>query len=121
MSQICCHSLPVLWKRVHVYINTWFICLTVEGAHQHGVKGWAVLEARSKCKVEVCKKALLQSREFLRGMSESVLDVAEMDVLTVSTVNSNLLTEPPAGIVLEEYMYYKLLLGERFGPFCYGL
>ncbi|XP_014675681.1 PREDICTED: LOW QUALITY PROTEIN: probable E3 ubiquitin-protein ligase HECTD4 [Priapulus caudatus] len=82
------------------------------GAHKRGIKGCAVLEVRSKCKVESCKRALLGSREFLAGISDDMLDVAEMEVLTVATVTANLLTEPPAGVVLEEYLYYKLMLGE---------
>ena len=76
------------------------------------IKGFAVIELRSRTKVEAVKKALLRSKTVIDGMTldpDNPGDIPE-EMMSVSLVNQSLITEPQnnANTVLEDYLLSKL-------------
>ncbi|XP_030847057.1 probable E3 ubiquitin-protein ligase HECTD4 [Strongylocentrotus purpuratus] len=80
------------------------------------VQGYAVIEVRSKAKVEDIEHALLNSRildESLPFDNDSMMSVTGEDVLTIATVTPSLLTEPSEMEALVGYLRHKLLPREH--------
>ncbi|XP_041456057.1 probable E3 ubiquitin-protein ligase HECTD4 isoform X4 [Lytechinus variegatus] len=76
------------------------------------VQGYAVIEVRSKAKVEDIEHALLNSRileDSLPFDNDSMMSVTGEDVLTIATVTPSLLTEPSEMEALVGYLKHKLL------------
>ena len=76
------------------------------------LKGYAVIELRSKCKFENAKKALTKSKMLVSGPNfdpGELVDVPD-EMLSLSAVNQNLfLEEESANEALESYLYHKLV------------
>ena len=80
------------------------------------VRGYAILEARSKAKVEDIEHALLNSRileESLPFDASSMMSVTGEDLLTIATVTPSLLTEPSEMEALVGYLRHKLISQEN--------
>ena len=71
------------------------------------IKGYAVLEIRTKAKMENAKKALYKNKTFLEELSLSPEEISD-DILTISTVNHQLLAEPQGNEAVESYLLDKL-------------
>ncbi|XP_071497133.1 probable E3 ubiquitin-protein ligase HECTD4 [Diadema antillarum] len=83
---------------------------------KHFVQGYAVLEVRSKAKVEDVEHALLNSRildESVAFDNGSMMSVTGEDLLTIATVTPSLLTEPSEMEALVGYLRHKLLRQEN--------
>ncbi|XP_066272380.1 LOW QUALITY PROTEIN: probable E3 ubiquitin-protein ligase HECTD4 [Branchiostoma lanceolatum] len=76
------------------------------------IKGYAVVEIRSKSKMDDVRSALLSSRAIVGVVSydtEELIDVTTEDMLSVSPVNLNLLSDPQGGPALGDYLKSKVL------------
>lgn len=77
------------------------------------IKGYAVIQIRSRTKVEFVKKALFRSKAVIDGMTldpENPGDIPE-EMMSVALVNQSLITEPQnkANAALEDFLYQKLV------------
>ncbi|XP_077866440.1 putative E3 ubiquitin-protein ligase HECTD4 [Saccoglossus kowalevskii] len=78
----------------------------------HCVKGVAVIEVRSKTKLDAVKTALLSKSPIGLYWSygdEDMVDIPSESVLSLSTVNQSLLSEPHGEDALEAYLEQKLV------------
>lgn len=74
-------------------------------------KGYAVIELCSKTKIDVVRKALLKSKNFLEGLNldpNEPVDIPE-EMLSINTVNQNLFAEDQGNLSLENYLRDKLM------------
>ncbi|XP_035690107.1 probable E3 ubiquitin-protein ligase HECTD4, partial [Branchiostoma floridae] len=76
------------------------------------IKGYAVVEIRSKSKMDDVRSALLSSRAIVGVVTydtEELIDVTTEDMLSVSPVNLNLLSDPQGGPALGDYLKSRIL------------
>ncbi|XP_078681858.1 putative E3 ubiquitin-protein ligase HECTD4 [Branchiostoma floridae x Branchiostoma belcheri] len=76
------------------------------------IKGYAVVEIRSKSKMDDVRSALLSSKAIVGVVTydtEELIDVTTDDMLSVSPVNLNLLSDPQGSPALGDYLRHKIL------------
>jgi E3 ubiquitin-protein ligase HECTD4 len=79
------------------------------------IKGYAVLELRSKTKLDAARKAIFKNKALLAGFDFMLtgmdFDPADMqeEMLSVSSVNQNLFSDPQGNPALEHYLSDKIL------------
>ena len=77
------------------------------------IKGYAVVELRSRTKIEAVRKALFRSKTLIDSLTlgaENLVDIQE-EMLTISTVNQNLMADPHnnASTALDNYCLDKVI------------
>ena len=72
--------------------------------------GYAVIELRTKTKMEAVRKALYQSMPLISSANRGDLPDLSEDILSISAVNQNLQSESPGNIALGHYLYSKILV-----------
>lgn len=79
------------------------------------IRGYAVIELASKTKLEAAKKALYKCKPLVEGESsdsDHPVDVPE-DVMSVSPISQNFVSEPQANEALEHYLLSRVLHTDR--------
>ena len=82
------------------------------------IKGYAVLEVRTRCAVESVKRALVRNRTFLEQLlpGEQLAELAAAELLALSSVNQNLYAEAQGeqhNAALDDFLLHKLLSGRH--------
>lgn len=73
--------------------------------------GFAVIELRSRTKVDATKKALLKSKVLTDAVTRNqpeFVDVPE-EMLSISAINPQMFADSHGGMALENYLWYKLV------------
>ncbi|XP_013380029.1 probable E3 ubiquitin-protein ligase HECTD4 isoform X2 [Lingula anatina] len=78
------------------------------------LKGYAVVELRSKAKFESVRKAIYKNKVFLQVLNFDPDDMVDMpeDLLSISPVNQSLFADPQGNDALDEYFQSKLVTGQ---------
>ncbi len=78
------------------------------------IKGYAVIELRSKTKVEGVRKSLFKSKMLLEGLNIDPDEIVDMpEDMSILVVNQSLFTDPSGNNALESYLLDKLVTNKQ--------
>lgn len=75
------------------------------------IKGYAVIELRSKNKLDSVRKALFKCKQLIAGMTFDPDELADMsdEMFSISPVNQTLFADPQGNDALEDFLHHKIL------------